>query len=204
MSKVRDLHQQWSQDPDYRAAYESLGPEFELTGLPVAPHASPRSAPLSVLSVAKKPSERAAALGDGKRVQAGRAQVELEPDRLPLQRRQRLSLAPRHALAHRVAIHQSTFDLAVARVLPALRVQHGHGHLAPARVGIDRKLLTGADEGLGEHRPTRLVGVERHVPVLPQLGQADRAGTRCHPVLAVVGAVVEPQLVANDDRLLRG
>ena len=30
MSKVRDLHEQWSRDPEYRAAYESLGPEFEL------------------------------------------------------------------------------------------------------------------------------------------------------------------------------
>lgn len=30
MSKVRDLHEQWSRDPDYRAAYEALGPEFEL------------------------------------------------------------------------------------------------------------------------------------------------------------------------------
>lgn len=30
MTKVRDLHEQWSRDPDYRAAYESLGPEFEL------------------------------------------------------------------------------------------------------------------------------------------------------------------------------
>ena len=30
MSKVRDLHEQWSRGPNYRAAYESLGPEFEL------------------------------------------------------------------------------------------------------------------------------------------------------------------------------
>ena len=30
MSQVRDLHEQWSRDPEYRAAYEALGPEFEL------------------------------------------------------------------------------------------------------------------------------------------------------------------------------
>ena len=29
MSKVTDLHEKWSRDPDYRAAYEKLGPEFE-------------------------------------------------------------------------------------------------------------------------------------------------------------------------------
>ena len=31
MSKVSDLHEKWSQDPDYRDAYDDLGPEFELT-----------------------------------------------------------------------------------------------------------------------------------------------------------------------------
>ena len=31
MSKVSDLHEKWSQDPDYRKAYDDLGPEFELT-----------------------------------------------------------------------------------------------------------------------------------------------------------------------------
>ena len=30
MTRVRDLREQWSRDPDYRAAYEALGPEFEL------------------------------------------------------------------------------------------------------------------------------------------------------------------------------
>ena len=30
MTKARDLPEQWSQDPDYRAAYDALGPEFEL------------------------------------------------------------------------------------------------------------------------------------------------------------------------------
>ena len=29
MSKVSDLHQKWSQDPDYRRAYDELGPEFD-------------------------------------------------------------------------------------------------------------------------------------------------------------------------------
>ena len=30
MSKVSDLHKKWSRDPDYRAAYDETGPEFEL------------------------------------------------------------------------------------------------------------------------------------------------------------------------------
>ena len=30
MSKVSELHERWSRDPDYRKAYEELGPEFEL------------------------------------------------------------------------------------------------------------------------------------------------------------------------------
>ena len=30
MSEVRDLHEKWRRDPEYRAAYEELGPEFEL------------------------------------------------------------------------------------------------------------------------------------------------------------------------------
>ncbi len=30
MSKVSDLHKKWSRDPAYRAAYDALGPEFEL------------------------------------------------------------------------------------------------------------------------------------------------------------------------------
>ncbi len=30
MSEVRDLHEKWQRDPEYRAAYEELGPEFEL------------------------------------------------------------------------------------------------------------------------------------------------------------------------------
>ena len=43
MSKVRDLHRLWSRDPDYRAAYESLGPEFELARqLIEAPTPTPR------------------------------------------------------------------------------------------------------------------------------------------------------------------
>ena len=31
MSKVRDLHKEWSRDPEYRAAYDELGLEFDLT-----------------------------------------------------------------------------------------------------------------------------------------------------------------------------
>ena len=30
MSKVSDLHKKWSHNPEYRAAYEELGPEFDL------------------------------------------------------------------------------------------------------------------------------------------------------------------------------
>lgn len=30
MSKVSDLHKQWSGDAEYRAAYDELGPEFDL------------------------------------------------------------------------------------------------------------------------------------------------------------------------------
>ena len=30
MSKVSDLHKKWSHDPEYRAAYEGLDPEFDL------------------------------------------------------------------------------------------------------------------------------------------------------------------------------
>ena len=29
-SKVSDLHKKWSHDPEYRAAYEELGLEFDL------------------------------------------------------------------------------------------------------------------------------------------------------------------------------
>ena len=31
MSKVGDLHEKWSQDPEYRNAYAGLCPEFELS-----------------------------------------------------------------------------------------------------------------------------------------------------------------------------
>ena len=30
MTKVRDLHKQWMDEPDYSKAYEELGPEFEM------------------------------------------------------------------------------------------------------------------------------------------------------------------------------
>ena len=29
MSKVSHLHEKWSEDPDYRRAYDELGPEFD-------------------------------------------------------------------------------------------------------------------------------------------------------------------------------
>ena len=31
VSKVSDLHERWSKDPDYRAAFDELGSEFDLT-----------------------------------------------------------------------------------------------------------------------------------------------------------------------------
>ena len=31
MSKVADLHKRWSKDPEYRKAYDRLGPEFGLS-----------------------------------------------------------------------------------------------------------------------------------------------------------------------------
>ena len=31
MSKASDLHEKWSRDPDYLAAYDRLGPEFEIS-----------------------------------------------------------------------------------------------------------------------------------------------------------------------------
>ena len=30
MTKIADLHEKWSRDPDYRAAYDRLGTEFDL------------------------------------------------------------------------------------------------------------------------------------------------------------------------------
>ena len=30
MTKVHDLHAKWRRDPEYREAYDALGPEFEL------------------------------------------------------------------------------------------------------------------------------------------------------------------------------
>ena len=31
MTKVADLHKKWSEDPEYRSAYDRLGPEFEVS-----------------------------------------------------------------------------------------------------------------------------------------------------------------------------
>ena len=40
MSKVRDLHEKWSRDADYRAAYDELEPEFELARALIAARVS--------------------------------------------------------------------------------------------------------------------------------------------------------------------
>ncbi len=29
MSKISDLHEKWSEDPEYRTSYDELGPEFD-------------------------------------------------------------------------------------------------------------------------------------------------------------------------------
>lgn len=36
MSKLSNLHRQWSRDPKYRAAYDELGPELELARLKIS------------------------------------------------------------------------------------------------------------------------------------------------------------------------
>lgn len=36
MTTVADLHQRWSENPEYQAAYEQLTPEFELAGAVIA------------------------------------------------------------------------------------------------------------------------------------------------------------------------
>lgn len=41
MTRVRDLHERWCRDPEYRAAYDALGPEFELARLLIEACASP-------------------------------------------------------------------------------------------------------------------------------------------------------------------
>ena len=58
MSKVRDLHEQWCRDPDYRAAYESLGPEFELARSLIEARTDTTNGPLSVFSVATESPPR--------------------------------------------------------------------------------------------------------------------------------------------------
>ena len=42
MTKVTDLHETWSRDPDYREAYDQLGPEFELARCLIAARARAR------------------------------------------------------------------------------------------------------------------------------------------------------------------
>ena len=35
MSNVTDLHKKWSEGPEYRKAYDRLGPEFEISRSPI-------------------------------------------------------------------------------------------------------------------------------------------------------------------------
>ena len=67
MSKVRDLHEQWSQDPEYRAAYEALGPEFELARTLIEAHASPSSPSLHRVGRESPPEAGGGEVGKGRR-----------------------------------------------------------------------------------------------------------------------------------------
>ena len=40
MSTLAELHERWSRDPDYREAYEQLGPEYEAASNPCAENRS--------------------------------------------------------------------------------------------------------------------------------------------------------------------
>ncbi len=39
MTKLSELHEAWSEDPEYRAEYERLGPQFALAHEPIDPDA---------------------------------------------------------------------------------------------------------------------------------------------------------------------
>ena len=45
MSMAAELHEKWSRDPDYREAYDRLGPEFELSLCPIEARTSPELTP---------------------------------------------------------------------------------------------------------------------------------------------------------------
>jgi hypothetical protein len=40
MTLISDLHQQWSNDPEYQAAYEAQRPEFEIASAIITAHSS--------------------------------------------------------------------------------------------------------------------------------------------------------------------
>jgi transcriptional regulator with XRE-family HTH domain len=40
MTRLRDLHQKWLEEPEYREEYERLGPEFELARALIAARAA--------------------------------------------------------------------------------------------------------------------------------------------------------------------
>ena len=67
MSQVRDLREQWSRDPDYRAAYEALGPEFELARALIEAHASPSSPSLHRVERESPPEAGRGEVGKGRR-----------------------------------------------------------------------------------------------------------------------------------------
>ena len=45
MSMAAELHEKWSRDPDYREAYDRLGPEFELSLCLIEARTSPELTP---------------------------------------------------------------------------------------------------------------------------------------------------------------
>ena len=45
MSMAAELHEKWSRDPNYREAYDRLGPEFELSLCLIEARTSPELTP---------------------------------------------------------------------------------------------------------------------------------------------------------------
>ena len=67
MSQVRDLREQWSRDPEYRADYEALGPEFELVRMLIEAGASPSSLSPHRVERERPPEAGGGEVGKGRR-----------------------------------------------------------------------------------------------------------------------------------------
>ena len=68
MSNIRDLHEKWRQAPDYREAYDELGPELELARVLIDARAS---AGLTQAQLAERMQTTQSAIA---RLESGRAQ----------------------------------------------------------------------------------------------------------------------------------